>query len=216
MLIGAIADSHVLEALPAMPSEVFDLVADCELILHAGDITDPSVLTDLRRIAPVLAVQGDHDRAAGLALPHALVTEVEGHRIGLVHGRRHRALEVAAAGLSAATGRLTTLGLHRHLRRAVGPVDAVVYGHLHVAEVRRVDGVTFVNPGGIYTLGGDFSYLPARLSDRAFARATSALDPRALQPSLALLRADRGAPLEVSIRPLTEPIRPTAPGAGGR
>jgi len=208
VLIGALADTHVLEALPELPAEVFELLAECGLILHAGDITDPAVLGELERIAPVLAVQGDHDREAGIRLPRSLVAEVEGHRIGLIHGRRRRPLEVAAALLSTATGTLHTLGLHRHLRQSFGSVDAIVYGHLHVADIRTVDGAMFINPGGVYTLRGDPAYLPAKLSDRAFDRATAAMPPSALKPSLALIRAERGRPLDVTLRTLSRSIRP--------
>ena len=48
---------------------VLDALAGVDLILHAGDITELSVLDRLGQIAKVIAVQGDHDRAAGIVLP---------------------------------------------------------------------------------------------------------------------------------------------------
>ena len=63
--IGVVADSHVGECLASLPPEVGERLAGVDLILHAGDITDVSVLRHLGDIAPVVAVQGDHDREAG-------------------------------------------------------------------------------------------------------------------------------------------------------
>ena len=209
MRIGAVADTHVLEALPELPPEVLEALDGCALILHAGDITDASVLEQLGRLAPVVAVEGDHDRAAGLGLPAQRIVEVAGHRLGLIHGRRARPVEIAAAGLSAARGRLSTLGLERSLLRRLGAVDAVVYGHLHVAGVSHIDGVTFVNPGGVYSLSSDPGYRGEGLRAWAHARALSSLPERRHRSSVGLIDAEPGRPLRVELRPLTRSIRPS-------
>lgn len=145
-----VADTHVGETLPALPSAVLEALAASDLILHAGDITCMSVLKDLGRIAPVVAVQGDHDRAAGIDLPRERVVVVHGRRIGLVHGRRSRVVEIPAAGLSLARHRTVLLGFHRALRRHVGPVDLIVHGHLHLPVDTEVAGTRFFSPGAVY------------------------------------------------------------------
>jgi len=208
--IGAVADTHVLEALPALPQEVLRALDGCELILHAGDVTDGSVLEQLGDIAPVIAVEGDHDRAARLGLPRDHVVEVAGHRIGLSHGRRIRAIEIAAAALSVARARVVTLGLEDSLRRRLGEVDMVVYGHLHVASVSRRGGVTYLNPGGVYSMSSDPAYHAEGLRARAHARALSSLPKWAHRASMAVIHAEPGRPLRAELHPLTNPIRPAA------
>ncbi|MDA3005548.1 MAG: metallophosphoesterase family protein [Actinomycetota bacterium] len=150
MRIGVVADTHVGEVLPDLPPEVPQALAGCDLILHAGDITCMSVLDRLGEIAPVVAVQGDHDRLAGIDLPRERVVVVRGRRIGLVHGRRTRAIEMPAAAMSLARGRAVLLGLHRHMRRRLGPVDLIVHGHLHMPVDTQVGGTRVFSPGAVY------------------------------------------------------------------
>jgi putative phosphoesterase len=145
-----IADTHVGEVLPELPAGVAIAFEGCDLILHAGDITCLSVLEQLGEIAPVVAVQGDHDRLAGIDLPRERVVVVRGRRIGLMHGRRSRAIEVPAAGMSLARRRAVLLGLHRHMRRRLGPVDLIVHGHLHMPVDTRVRGTRVFSPGAVY------------------------------------------------------------------
>jgi putative phosphoesterase len=56
MLIGLISDTHGLlrpSALRAMQG--------AELIIHAGDVGDPGILEELKKIAPVVVVRGNVD-----------------------------------------------------------------------------------------------------------------------------------------------------------
>ena len=148
--IGVVADTHVGEWLAEIPQSVLDALAGVDLILHAGDITELAVLDRLGEIAKVTAVQGDHDRAAGIVLPRSRVVDVAGARIGLTHGRRGRWIELAAAALSLAMGRPVLLGFHRALRRRFGAVDAIVFGHLHLPCNRMIEGVLFFSPGAVH------------------------------------------------------------------
>ena len=85
--IGVVADTHVGETLPVLPESVLEALAGSDLILHAGDITCLSVLDRLGEIAPVVAVQGDHDRDAGIDLPTARIITVRGWRMVVVPGQ---------------------------------------------------------------------------------------------------------------------------------
>jgi uncharacterized protein len=64
--IGVVADTHVGEYLDALPAGTLEALEGCDLVLHAGDLSVPSVLEDLEQVAPVVAVRGDHDRLGGL------------------------------------------------------------------------------------------------------------------------------------------------------
>src|SRR2546421_4565701 len=59
--VGVIADTHVPEFLPVLPEGLAGLFQGVDLILHAGDITGQDVLDQLKALAPVVAVKGDHD-----------------------------------------------------------------------------------------------------------------------------------------------------------
>lgn len=102
-------------------------------ILHAGDITDASVLTELERFAPVHAVLGNND--LGLDLPVQRVVELGGCRIGMVHDSGD------------------AQGRDARLRRWFPDADVVVFGHSHLPwheiQVRDEDSHAqhHVNPG---------------------------------------------------------------------
>ncbi len=153
--IGVVADTHVGEYLDALPPELFTALQGCDLVLHAGDISRPWVLDELARIAPVVAVRGDHDRLEGVKLPLQTVVSVDGRRIGLIHGRRAYLLDFAVIVVNVLTrGKLRwRAGLHRSLLRRVGPVDCLVYGHWHEPVTTRVHGTLVFSPGAVCPWG---------------------------------------------------------------
>jgi len=57
LVIGIISDTHGV-----LPAKVFELFRDVDRIIHAGDIGDKRILSDLEQIAPVSAVHGNMDR----------------------------------------------------------------------------------------------------------------------------------------------------------
>ncbi len=95
MRVGVVTDTHVGEYLESLPAALVAALDSCDHIIHAGDISRAWVLDELRAIAPVTAVQGDHDTFGDIALPRSAVLTVEGVRIGVTHGRRWYPLEVA-------------------------------------------------------------------------------------------------------------------------
>jgi len=206
MRIGVVADSHVGECLPSLPGGVAERLAGVDLILHAGDITDRAVLRRLEEIAPVAAVQGDHDKDAGIVLPECLVVVAGGRRIGLTHGRRARAVELAAAAISLARSRPCLFGFDRALRRRFGRVDVIVHGHLHLPRCRVVGGVLFFSPGAVYAPEGDPGY-GTGLGARAYLRFRARQRADMREPSVGLIEAgpDR---IVATVLPL-DPTRPS-------
>jgi uncharacterized protein len=129
-LAVVISDTHMPRGARRLPDACLDVLAGTELILHAGDVTAASVLDELRELAPVLAVHGNMDEPALRAtLPERLVAEVAGARIGMVHDAGPR------------------IGRAGRLADAFAGCEAVVYGHTHVPEVSRHDGLWILNPG---------------------------------------------------------------------
>ena len=56
MRLGIISDTH-----GKLRSQVFDVFADVDHIIHAGDIGSPDLIAALEVIAPVTAVYGNTD-----------------------------------------------------------------------------------------------------------------------------------------------------------
>jgi uncharacterized protein len=130
-LVAVIADTHLPRGSRRLPEECIERLRAADLILHAGDVVAHSFLDELRALGPpVEAVCGNMDEPdLKGSLPARRIVEVGGARIGLLHEPGPR------------TGREARLAA-----RFPG-CDAVVYGHTHVPQVTRWDGVWILNPG---------------------------------------------------------------------
>lgn len=106
--------------------------AGVEMILHAGDVGQEAVLTELRRIAPTIAVRGNVD-GGGWAreLPLETVVEAGGMRIALLH--------IAGNPKNPHTDALALI-------RREQP-DILLVGHSHIPVIERNHGTLWVNPG---------------------------------------------------------------------
>ena len=143
MRIGLISDTHIPEAGPDLWPQVYAALQGLDLILHAGDLRLPEVIDRLERLAPVLAVCGNGDYGGWQRtvpptdprLPESRVVSLEGVRIGLVHD----------FPLPESPPLRTVEGLIAHYFG--GPVDVIVRGSTHAAEITTVKGVLVVNPG---------------------------------------------------------------------
>ncbi len=56
MLVGLISDTH-----GCLDTAAFAALAECDHIIHAGDIGEPSILRELETLCPVSAVLGNND-----------------------------------------------------------------------------------------------------------------------------------------------------------
>lgn len=188
MRIGVVTDTHVGEHLPALPPEVASALAGVDLIIHAGDLTVPSVLDDLRRVAPVVAVRGNHDDEAGYRdLPERLVVRAGGARIGVTHGTRSAAVEHLGGVVSLAAGRPEMLGFERAMRRRFGAVDAVVVGHIHMPVSRVIDGALLFSPGAVFVPEAHPWFNWHSVGGRAYRRFRRSLPPDARVPAVGVL-----------------------------
>lgn len=149
--VGVVADSHCPEFMARLPETALDALRGVDLILHAGDVSAASTLRELEKIAPVLAVRGDHD--AKLAeLPVHRETVVEGRRVVVVHGNRGRLVEETQTLMwTLSLGYFHPhAGLPRALCRRFPDADVIVFGHTHRPFVRNVGRTLLFNPGGLH------------------------------------------------------------------
>jgi putative phosphoesterase len=131
VLVAVVADTHLPRGSRRLPEECVLRLSAADLILHAGDHSTVAALEDLRALGPpVEAVHGNVDEPAlRAALPASLVVEAGGARIGLTHDAGPRA------------------GREARLVARFAGCAAIVYGHSHLPQVERVDGVWILNPG---------------------------------------------------------------------
>jgi putative phosphoesterase len=131
MKVICISDTHA-DGMGKLPAALYDALKTADLILHAGDITSPEVIEELKAIAPVEAVAGNMDGwDISNHYPEKKVIEAGGFRIGITHG----------------AGRVTNIE-ERVLAIFEGDnVDCIVFGHSHHAVVKQHGRVLLVNPG---------------------------------------------------------------------
>ena len=127
--IGVLSDTHISGFDENLKKIVDEYFSDVDLIFHAGDLVDLSVLT-LFGDKKVRAVCGnmDNQRVRG-ELPEQLLMNIGGFKIGLIHGWG------------------SPEGMERKLMDRLGKLDCIVFGHTHYPVNRTIDGVYFFNPG---------------------------------------------------------------------
>jgi uncharacterized protein len=133
--IAVVADTH---SAPHPRSAELLAAEHPDLILHAGDIGELGVLSDLARVAPVLAVRGNIDVRAH-DLPDALTLDVRDGDAGSLLTLLLFHIAVYGPKLRADAARLA---------RSEG-AQLVVCGHSHVPFAGTDRGLTVFNPGSI-------------------------------------------------------------------
>lgn len=141
MLLGLISDTHLLRG-SGLPPEIDSIFRGVDLILHAGDIYEPSVLDRLEQIAPVLAVRGDEDF---FTQPDSRIREeyflhVGGLTLWLVHQLPLDCIRLLAVGSEAEM-------LEQVSRRCQTVPDIIVFGDTHRHLVKGIGDTLFINPG---------------------------------------------------------------------
>ena len=127
--IGVISDTHIPQ-FKKLPETIWEHFAGVELIIHAGNLSVLSVISELETIAPVVAVQGNVEEDEvihTLPIKHEIVV---GHcSIGIVHilDASHNREKIA--------------------RQEFPNARVVVYGHSHIPWNGDRNGLLLFNPG---------------------------------------------------------------------
>ena len=128
MLALILADTHIPRRAKGLPEALVPHLKRADLVLHAGDLLETSVLGELSRYAPVRAVKGNVD-GPDVDLPEILEFEVGGVPVAMIHdsgpkkGRRSR------------------------MKRRFPDARVVVFGHSHIPLLEDEDGLMLLNPG---------------------------------------------------------------------
>jgi putative phosphoesterase len=130
-MIAVVSDTHMPKGKRQLPGECVERIRAAEAVIHAGDFSEVSVLSELEALCPVvLGVFGNVDEPAlWQRLPETLAVEVGGRTVAIVH-------DAGPKG-----GRLA------RLRARFPEADAVVFGHSHLPLHEEEGGFQIFNPG---------------------------------------------------------------------
>ncbi|WP_270352576.1 metallophosphoesterase family protein [Microbacterium testaceum] len=126
-----VADTHVPRRARTLPDDVRRAAAAADLIVHAGDWVDESVLDELGGFGPLLGVWGNNDGPAlRERLPEIARADIDGVRVAVVH-------ETGAAA-----------GREKRMDAAFPDTDLLVFGHSHIPwDTTTPGGMRLLNPG---------------------------------------------------------------------
>ena len=132
MQLLLIADTHVPRRARTLPGEVWRLVDTVDVVVHAGDWVDASLVDEVEaRAGRLVGVHGNNDGAEIRSrLPEVARVELDGLRLGVVHE----------------TGQAT--GRERRCDAAHPGLDVLVFGHSHIPwDTVTPRGMRLLNPG---------------------------------------------------------------------
>ena len=171
-IVGVLSDTHVYDKTTRLPPSLVELLRGVDIIIHAGDISTPSVLEELEKIAPVYAVLGnkvDDQNNFKSVLHEYIELNIKGLNIIVTHGS-----DSINYNLDSYLGRdlndrnvmkrtvyvlkkvIKKLGFKkysnylilRRLKRLYGKrADCIIFGHTHVPFAKEINNILYFNPG---------------------------------------------------------------------
>ncbi len=133
--VGILSDTHLSHCTDIFLEQVHRAFTDCTVIIHAGYLTDRSIL-DAFEGKVVHAVHGNMCTPhVQQMLPHNKLITLDGFHIGICHG----------AGLRST--------IEERVWRLFPEADCIIYGHTHHPICEKKGGVLFINPGSFQSTG---------------------------------------------------------------
>lgn len=133
--LGIISDTHLQGPNSIFEKQCAALFSSCEMILHAGDLVDISILSVFHP-KEIHAVCGNScNRITRMSLPEEKVIIVEGYTIALTHGTgpRHNIEERVYAKFPDAA--------------------CIIFGHTHRPVCHKFGQTLMINPGSFQSTG---------------------------------------------------------------
>ncbi len=135
--IGILSDTHQTRITPDFQEKVKRCFSEVDIIIHAGDLTSPDILTAFTGLGKIHAVHGNMcDTASRRLLPRRLELDINGFKIGLIHKCVSQAYDFEA-----------------ELLDEFGPIDCIIYGHTHRPVCHRLGETLIINPGAFMSSG---------------------------------------------------------------
>lgn len=149
--IGILSDTHISEIDPYFMKSVRTAFADCDIIVHAGDLTDIGIL-DVFKGKQLFAVAGNTcNHRTKTTLPEIKTFTIHDKFFVLCHGAngpRHN--------------------IEERLFDIYPEADCIIYGHTHIAICKQIAHTLYINPGsfkGTGTYGAPGTYAIAEVSE---------------------------------------------------
>ena len=118
MRIGILSDTHGL-----LRQEVIDGLKGMDMIIHAGDIDNQSVVDQLKDLySSLTVVRGNADKEWAEHIPQEAWLEILGNKLYVIHNK----------------GKISC---------DVGDADIIIYGHSHKYSLMEKNGQIWFNPG---------------------------------------------------------------------
>jgi len=133
--IGLIADTHLpslVRSLDELGPQTADALRGIDLLLHAGDVSAPSVLDWCAQFADVLVAEGNNDLFHDSRMAKRQFLDVEGWRLGMTHELRPESRPIGQIIDSSLDGEL---------------VDVLIGGDTHVERLEFRENVLLINSG---------------------------------------------------------------------
>ncbi len=141
--VGILSDSHLNQTTELYKKHCQQAFSNCSTIIHAGDLTDLSVLTPFAD-KEVYAVSGNMcSWQAQQQLPKEHIIQLEGVTIGVSHGAGER------------------MNIEDRVFAMFPHADCIIYGHTHLPVCHKYGPVLMINPGSFQATsryGGPGSY----------------------------------------------------------
>lgn len=131
MKIAVLSDTHLREG-QSLPRWVWEQCENVDCIIHAGDVVNSNLLSDLKQIAHLEVVQGNCDGWELASLPEKKVVYCGEVRIGITHG---------------AYGKGHTTPERAYNMFDKDTVDVIIFGHSHIPYLEKQEEILMFNPG---------------------------------------------------------------------
>jgi hypothetical protein len=131
--IAVLSDTHAGKV-NELPLALVDALIGMDMVVHLGDYSSGGLVNELKKTGKFRGVRGNHDLGdIHTMLPKKDGVEVNGRRIGLLHGH----------------GCSFPRGLHKGLiaQFKEEKMDVILFGHTHIASSKVVEDVLLFNPG---------------------------------------------------------------------
>lgn len=133
MILGIISDTHIDFQEKEIPDIILKTLEKSQRIIHGGDFgRNPGVISALSGIAPVTAVRGNHDKKKDKKLPQKAILELEGWKIGIIHGNGINKIKKEP---------------HNLIEKFNKELDIIIFGHIHRPMMHSDGDVIIINPG---------------------------------------------------------------------
>lgn len=133
--IGLLSDTHISKPTADFSSRCRAAFDQCEVIIHAGDLTDVSILS-IFNDKVVHGVCGNMcNRLTNQVLPRNKRIILEGYHIGITHGAGPKN------------------NIEERVFEIFPDVDCIVYGHSHEPVCHHFGDILMINPGSFQPTG---------------------------------------------------------------